>query len=89
MHQQGHAVERSKKKQGGRLDWDRLAIVLGRHWAYITPEYLYGEMTMKQVSFCMSLLPKEYSDMVMVGRKQDLSWLKKNRVGKVIRPHAK
>jgi len=89
VHQQGCAGGRSKKKQGGQLDWDRLAIVLGRHWAYITPEYLFDEMTMKQVSFCMSLLPKEYSDVVMVGRKQDLSWIEKNRIGKVIRPHAK
>ena len=35
----------------------------------------------------MALVPKELTDWVIVGRKQDLSWIEKNRIGKVIKKH--
>jgi len=42
---------------------------------------------MKQVSKYMALVPKELTDWVIIGRKQDLSFLEKDRIGKVIRKY--
>ncbi len=48
------------------------------------------EMTMEEVNDCFVFMgiesnPKKLSDWLFVGRKQDLGWLEKNRIGKVKR----
>lgn len=50
----------------------------------MTPEYLFGELTMPQVGEYLALVPAELRDWIIVDRKQDLSWIQ-GRIGKVIR----
>ena len=67
------------------MSWVRLAAVLGLFWSYITPEYLFGEMTMPEVNEYLGYVPNEYKEHIVIGAKQDLGWLLKNRVGTVVR----
>ena len=58
-------------------------MVLGKFWPYVTPEYLFHELTMPQVGEYLELVPAELRSWIVVNRKQDLSWIT-GRIGKVI-----
>lgn len=78
-------------------------MLLGRYWPWITPERLFYEMTLGEVRECLGhvvrfelpansrehaeAIVKDLNEWLAPGGKQDLSWLEKNRIGKVVRAH--
>ncbi len=61
--------------------------MLGKHWSYMTPEYLYYEMEIKDVSNCMCLFSKEEADWCFdeKWRGQDLKFIEKHKLGRIIK----
>lgn len=42
-----------------KIDYECLAAVLGKHWSFITPEYMYYEMDDLEINKYLSLVPAE------------------------------
>lgn len=77
-----------------------MAILLGRYWPYMTPRYLFEEMTLEEVQECVGYvmrwemhpqskehykaLTRGLEEWLAPGGQQDLSWIK-GPIGKVIR----
>ena len=77
MRASPRTFRRKKTNDGSRLDYEKLAVVLGRKWGYITPEYLYHEMDLADVKDCAPFLGKDEWAYCWVGGKQDYSELHK------------
>jgi hypothetical protein len=93
---------KKKDQRGGKIDWQRLCLLLGHYWSWITPTHFFFEMTFAEVTACIEhVLAWEITatsrenyraksrallDWIAPSGKQDLSFIK-GRMGKVIKAH--